>query len=78
MTIGIDKFQGCNITLLKSIDLITLYMKLHHIFVISQNRKFCCIFVIIGIGLKYRLSGIKIIGYRYTSKMWQLVQHYGI
>ena len=31
-------------------------------------------FVVISIGLKYRLS--EIIGYRYTSKMWQSVQHY--
>ena len=31
VTIGIGKFQGCNICLLKSNDLITLYLKLNQI-----------------------------------------------
>ena len=35
VTIGISKFQGYNIGLLKSNDLITLYMKLSQIFVIN-------------------------------------------
>ena len=35
VTIGISKFQGYNISLLKSNDLITLYMKLSQIFVIN-------------------------------------------
>ena len=35
VTIGIGKFQGCNIGLLKSNDLITLYMKLSQIFMIN-------------------------------------------
>ena len=34
------------------------------------------LYVIIGIGLKYRLPGMKIIGYRYTPKLWQSVEHY--
>ena len=65
--IGIDKFQGCNIGLLKSIDLITLYMKLSQIFVINlliltKSYNFVdfivVMFVIIGIRMKYQLPGI--------------------
>ena len=65
VTIGIGEFQGCNIGLLKSNDLITLYMELSQIFMInllilteSYNFVNFCMFVIISIGLKYRLSGI--------------------
>ena len=54
VTISIDKFYGCNISLLKSNNLITLHLKSNQIFVInllilteSYNFvKFYCMFVI--------------------------------
>ena len=60
VTIGIGKFQGCSISLLKSNDIITLYVKLSQVFVVNlliltailQFCKFYCMFVIIDIRLK--------------------------
>ena len=62
LTIGIGRFYDCTISLLKSDNLITLSLKLNQIIAnfdrILQFCVFYCMFVVIGIGLKYRLSGI--------------------
>ena len=65
LAIGIGRLYDCTIGLLKSHNLITLYLKLNQIFVInllilteSYNFVHFIVFVVIGIRLKYRLSGI--------------------
>ena len=63
LTIGIVRFYDCAIGLLKSDNLITLYLKSNQIFIINlliltESYNFVHFIVVIGIGLKYRLSGI--------------------
>ena len=67
LTIGISRFYDCTISLLKSDNFITLYIleikpnlcnKFANFDIVLQFCVFYCIFVAIGIGLKYPLSGI--------------------